>query len=215
MFLVIAAVVLGLLWRTSGSVNSGLNPQVQARPVVARGDRSSEDQANIQIYERVSPSVAQVTSMSQESGFYGLNDQRVPEGVGSGFVWDTDGHIVTNYHVVEGADGAQVTLADHTTYEAKSIWADPDQDIAVLWIKAPQSKLHPIMIGTSHDLKVGQVVYALGDPFGLDLTMTTGIVTHWDGKSNRQTADNPWSDSDQRRSIPEIQEARCWIPPDG
>jgi S1-C subfamily serine protease len=177
MFLVIAAVVLGLVWRTSRSASSGLNPQAQARPVVARGDRSSEDQANIQIYERVSPSVAQVTSMSQEAGFYGLNDQQVPKGVGSGFVWDTDGHIVTNYHVVEGADGAQVTLADHTTYEAKSIWADPDQDIAVLWIKAPQSKLHPLMIGTSHDLKVGQVVYALGDPFGLDLTMTTGIVS--------------------------------------
>ena len=177
MFLVVTAVVLCFLWRTSRSANSGLNPQAQARPVVARGDRSTEDQANIEIYERVSPSVAQVTSMSQEPGFYGLNEQQVPKGVGSGFVWDTDGHIVTNYHVVDGADGAQVTLADHTTYEAQSISADPDQDIAVLWIKAPQSKLHPIMIGTSHDLKVGQVVYALGDPFGLDLTMTTGIVS--------------------------------------
>jgi S1-C subfamily serine protease len=177
LFLLVTAVVLGLLWRTSRSTTAGLNPQAEPRPVVARGDRSAEEQANIQIYERVSPSVVQVTSMSEESGFYGLNDQEVPKGVGSGFVWDTDGHIVTNYHVVEGADGAQVTLADHSTYDAQSVWADPDQDIAVVWIKAPKSKLHPIMVGTSHDLKVGQIVYALGDPFGLDLTMTTGIVS--------------------------------------
>lgn len=172
-----AALVIGLLWKTSRPANSGLDPEARPRAVVALPDQSAIDRANIEIYERVSPAVAQVTSLSEQSGFYGLNVQEVPKGVGSGFVWDTEGHIVTNYHVVEGADGAQVTLADHSTYEARSIWADPDQDIAVLWINAPKSKLHAIAIGTSHDLKVGQVVYALGDPFGLDLTMTTGIVS--------------------------------------
>ncbi len=175
--LVVAAIVLGLFWRSWGPANTGLDANARPRPVVALPDRSSIDQANIEIYERVSPAVAQVTSLSQQAGFFGLNVQEVPKGVGSGFVWDTEGHIVTNYHVVEGADGAQVTLADHSTYDAQAIWADPDQDIAVLWINAAKSKLHPILIGTSHNLKVGQVVYALGDPFGLDLTMTTGIVS--------------------------------------
>ena len=133
MFLVVTAVVL---WRTSRSANSGLNPQAQAPPWWPEVIAPPKTRRTSRSYERVSPSVAQVTSMSQEPGFYGLNEQQVPKGVGSGFVWDTDGHIVTNYHVVDGADGAQVTLADHTTYEAQSIWADPDQDIAVLWIKA-------------------------------------------------------------------------------
>jgi S1-C subfamily serine protease len=84
---------------------------------------------------------------------------------------------VTNYHVVKGGDSAQVTLADHSSYEAEQVWAYPDRDIAVIWIKAPKSKLHPIELGSSHDLKVGQITYALGDPFGLDQTMTTGIVS--------------------------------------
>jgi S1-C subfamily serine protease len=145
--------------------------------IATRGPRSAEEEANIQIYERVSPSVAQVTSLSQQQDLEGLNAQEVPKGVGSGFVWDDKGHIVTNYHVVAGADGARVTLTDHSTYDAQAIWGYPDQDMAVIWIKAPKSRLHPITVGTSHDLKVGQVVYAFGDPFGLDLTMTTGIVS--------------------------------------
>jgi S1-C subfamily serine protease len=82
---------------------------------------------------------------------------------------------VTNYHVVQRADTAQVTLADHSTFQARRFWGD--QDIAVLLIEAPKSKLRPIRLGSSHDLKVGQITYALGDPFGFDQTMTTGIVS--------------------------------------
>jgi S1-C subfamily serine protease len=103
--------------------------------------------------------------------------QQVPRGVGSGFVWDEQGHIVTNYHVVEGAQIAKVTLADHTTYDARHLWAHPDKDVAVLSIQAPKSKLRPILIGSSHDLRVGQLAFALGDPFGLDQTMTLGIIS--------------------------------------
>jgi S1-C subfamily serine protease len=101
----------------------------------------------------------------------------VPKGVGSGFIWDEDGHIVTNYHVVQNATSAKVILADHSSYEAKHYWADPDQDIAVLVINAPKSLLRPIRMGSSHDLKVGQLTFAFGDPFGFDQTMTTGIVS--------------------------------------
>ncbi len=113
----------------------------------------------------------------QPQNWFSTDVQEVPKGIGSGFVWDEDGHIVTNYHVVRGADAAQVTLSDYSSYEAKQIWAFPDQDIAVLWINAPRSKLHPILIGSSQDLKVGQLTYALGYPFALDKTMTTGIVS--------------------------------------
>ena len=188
LFLLVAAAAAGLWWRETRPAASGLDPDALPRAIAPRGDRSSEDQANIQIYETVSPAVAQVTSLAQQSGLYGLNVQEVPKGVGSGFVWDTEGHIVTNYHVVEGADGAKVTLADHSTYDASAIWADPDKDMAVLWINADKSRLHPVKVGTSHDLKVGQCVYALGDPFGLDLTMTTGIVSALGARWNRQMA---------------------------
>jgi S1-C subfamily serine protease len=154
------------------------NPaDAQPRPVEARGELADIEKANIQIYERVSPSVVHVTNIAERSNPFSLNVQRVPRGTGSGFIWDRDGHIVTNYHVVEGADAAQVTLSDHSTYEATRLWAYSDKDIAVLTINAPKGKLPPIPLGTSHDLKVGQITYAIGNPFGLDQTLTTGIVS--------------------------------------
>jgi S1-C subfamily serine protease len=166
-----------LVWRLWPQP-SGLDSQAEPRAVTARGTLSEFEKGNIAIYEQACKSLVQVTNLSdQRRNWFSLDTQEVPQGVGSGFVWDQDGHIVTNYHVVNGADAAQVTLADHSTYHARKIWAFQDQDIAVLWIDAPRSKLHPVMIGTSHDLKVGQLTYALGDPFGLDQTMTTGIVS--------------------------------------
>src|SRR5262249_34836611 len=86
------------------------------------------------------------------------------------------GHIVTNYHVVRGANAVEVTLGDRS-YPAKAVWVYPDMDIAVISIDAPKSSLHEIRLGSSHDLKVGQITYAIGDPFGLDQTMTTGIIS--------------------------------------
>jgi S1-C subfamily serine protease len=179
--LVVLVPIAGLLlWRFWPVGGSGLNSQIQPRLVAARGDLTDLEKTNIEIYEKVSPCLAQVTSMAQRNDFFGLNVQEVPEGVGSGYIWDQDGHIVTNYHVVKGANAAQVTLSDHTSYEAQQIWAYPNEDIAVLWIQAPRGKLRPITIGSSHDLKVGQMSYALGDPFGLDQTMTMGIISALD-----------------------------------
>ncbi len=176
--LLVLAIAGGLwLWRLWPE-HSGLNPQAKPRVVEARGSLSDFEKGNIEIYKQVAPSLVQVTNLAEHrSNWFSLDVQTVPKGVGSGYVWDSDGHIVTNYHVVEGADEAQVTLSDHSTYYGRKIWAYPDQDIAVIWINAPKSKLHPISLGTSHDLKVGQVTYALGDPFGLDQTMTFGIVS--------------------------------------
>jgi S1-C subfamily serine protease len=170
----IAAAVLWWIWPWGGT---GLNPNAQARTITPRGLLSDQEKANIEIYEQASPCLVQVTNMAARSIGFGLEVQEVPKGVGSGFVWDQDGHIVTNFHVVQGAAAAHVTLADHSTYDTRKILPYPDQDIAVLWVNAPKSRLHPIPVGTSHDLKVGQIVYTLGDPFGLDQTMTTGIVS--------------------------------------
>jgi S1-C subfamily serine protease len=101
----------------------------------------------------------------------------VPRGSGTGFVWDERGYVVTNFHVVQGASGARVTLADQSSYDAKLVGWFPDRDLAVLRIEAPKEKLPPLAVGSSRDLQVGQRVYAIGNPFGLDQTMTTGIVS--------------------------------------
>jgi S1-C subfamily serine protease len=178
LLLLLIAVSAFLTWWFWPWKGSGLNPQEQLRPVEARGELSDLEKTSIDIYEKASPSLVQVTTSTETSGgFFGLDVQQVPRGVGSGFVWDEDGHIVTNNHVVQTGDTAKITLADHSTYEAQQAWSYPDLDVAVLWIKAPKNKLHPIMLGSSNDLRVGQMAFALGDPFGLDLTMTMGIIS--------------------------------------
>ena len=92
-------------------------------------------------------------------------------------MWTTDGHIITNYHVLQGADRAQVTLADQSTWDAELVGAAPEKDLAVLKISAPRKVLRPIPVGVSSNLLVGQSVYAIGNPFGLDQTLTTGIIS--------------------------------------
>lgn len=175
LLVLVGAMTLLVWWFWDGE--SGLNPGAEPRPVTARGELAEEEKTNIAIYERAAPAVVNVTNVSEQRSRFNLDVQQIPTGVGSGFVWDKEGHIVTNYHVVNGADIARVTLADHSTYDSRKIWGYPDKDIAVIWIDAPKSKLHPILIGTSHDLKVGQISFAIGDPFGLDHTMTVGIVS--------------------------------------
>jgi S1-C subfamily serine protease len=157
--------------------HSGLNPEAQLRSVAARGDLTDMEKTNIAIYEHAAPAVVHVTNVAEGRGLFNLDLMRIPKGTGSGFIWDQDGHIVTNYHVVEGADAVAVTLADGSSYDARQVWYYADKDIAVVSINAPKSKLQPVLIGASHDLKVGQMTYAIGNPFGLDLTMTTGIVS--------------------------------------
>lgn len=101
----------------------------------------------------------------------------MPQGSGSGFVWDTKGHIVTNFHVVQNARSLSVTLYDNTTYDAELVGAEPSKDVAIVRIEAPRSKLHPVIVGSSENLRVGQKVIAIGNPFGLDQTLTTGVVS--------------------------------------
>lgn len=130
------------------------------------------------VYKRVSPSVVAVANHALvRRGFFGFQLYEVPQGAGSGFVWDRKGHIVSNYHVVHQANTLTVTFPDGTRYDAKLVGIAPDYDLAVLKINAPADKLVPVEIAPSRDLEVGQTVYAIGNPFGLDTTLSSGIVS--------------------------------------
>ncbi|MEN0004015.1 MAG: trypsin-like peptidase domain-containing protein [Bacteroidota bacterium] len=133
--------------------------------------------ATIQLFEASAPSVCYITTTNVRLDYFSRDVTEIPRGTGSGFVWDTEGHIITNFHVIQGADRAQVTLGDRTTWQAKLVGKAPEKDLAVLKIEAPEDQLIPIPIGKSSNLRVGQSVYAIGNPFGLDQTLTTGIVS--------------------------------------
>ncbi|HEY1132646.1 MAG TPA: trypsin-like peptidase domain-containing protein [Roseateles sp.] len=149
----------------------------QPRAVSPRVALDAEELNNISVFKRVSPSVVHITTLAVQRDFFSLRTSEQPSGTGTGFVWDESGHIVTNFHVIQDGDRATVTLADQSSYPARLVGAFPDRDIAVLRIEAPRAKLPAIAVGTSRELQVGQKVYAIGNPFGLDQTLTTGIVS--------------------------------------
>jgi S1-C subfamily serine protease len=150
-----------------------------AAPVTPRGDLSEAEQSTIALFESASPSVVYITNLAVRRDFLGFNAFEIPQGTGSGFVWDQDGHVVTNYHVVQGGPGqrAMVRLADQSEWPAEPVGFDPDHDVAVLRIEAPPERLRPLPRGTSRDLRVGQYTMAIGNPFGLDQTLTTGVIS--------------------------------------
>jgi S1-C subfamily serine protease len=176
--LLILLVAVGVLvWRFWPTHESFTNPNAKPRAVTPAGPLGEDEKATIELFQAASPSVVQVVSTLAPRGGFSFNQQMLPKGMGSGFVWDQDGHIITNYHVVEGASGAVVTLADKSTWDAQDIFVDKGHDLAVLGINAPKGRLIPIALGKSSDLKVGQKVFAIGNPFGLDQTLTTGVVS--------------------------------------
>jgi S1-C subfamily serine protease len=138
---------------------------------------SAGELKTIAVFEKAAKSVAYITNTAVRRDIWSLNTFEVPQGSGSGFIWSTQGHIVTNFHVVYGADSIQVVLDDQSTHDARVIGVDPDHDLAVLQIKASKKQLNPLDIGNSTDLLVGQQVLAIGNPFGLDHTLTTGVVS--------------------------------------
>jgi S1-C subfamily serine protease len=149
----------------------------ESRLVQARGELAQDEKATIELFKKSSPSVVNITTLKRARGFRSRSVFDMPAGTGTGFLWDDAGHVVTNFHVVQGASGADVTLSNHETYSASLVGTAPEYDLALLRINAPKSKLPPIPIGTSSDLQVGQRVFAIGNPFGLDQTLTTGIVS--------------------------------------
>ena len=150
---------------------------ITPRTVTPRDDLGEGEKATIKLFEETSPSVVFITTINLRRDFFSTNIYKIPAGTGSGFIWDSAGHIVTNYHVIKGADEAKITLWDQSTWDAKLVGAEPDKDLAVLKIKAPDKRLKPIKIGESKNLLVGQNAYAIGNPFGFDQTLTTGIIS--------------------------------------
>jgi S1-C subfamily serine protease len=146
------------------------------RPVGASPGLDVEERHTIQLFKDAQRSVAFITTQVERVDYWSRNVFEVPAGSGSGFVWDERGHVVTNFHVVQGSDSQRVTLGD-ASYEARTVGVARDQDLAVLKIDVPRDKLAPLRIGQSAGLQVGQKVYAIGNPFGLDFTLTTGIVS--------------------------------------
>jgi S1-C subfamily serine protease len=131
----------------------------------------------IEIYRNVVPSTVNVSNIKLARNFF-YGEVEVPQGAGSGFVWDNLGHIVTNFHVVQGGNSFVITFFnDHKQYRAKIVGTAPDKDIAVLKLEEKPAKLVPVMTGLSKNLQVGQYSFAIGSPFGLDYTLTTGVVS--------------------------------------
>ena len=139
--------------------------------------KTNDEANNIEVFKNASPSVVNITNSRLIRSYYSLNPQEVPQGSGTGFVWSEDGYIVTNYHVVQQATRVTVTLRDGSSYDARAVGFDPDKDLAVLKIDAPDVKLVPVVLGDSSLLEVGRKVIAIGNPFGLDTTMTVGVVS--------------------------------------
>ncbi len=143
---------------------------------------TADETSTIKLFNRTTPSVVFITNLATRRDAFTLNNLEVPQGAGSGFVWDSNGHIITNYHVIRGASEVRVTLSGGSDYSASVVGVDEDRDVAVLKIDTKDNVkdaqlLKALVIGTSSDLQVGQRVYAIGNPFGLDHTLTTGVIS--------------------------------------
>jgi S1-C subfamily serine protease len=172
--LVLAIALLARNWMGWGDP---YDPDAQPRPVVSRGDLAQDEQSTIELFRQASRSVVFVTTSTVQQDYFNLNVTEMPLGAGSGVIWDEQGHIVTNFHVLQDARRIRVMLPDQSIYPATLIGEAPDKDLAVLKINAPAGRLQPIPIGSSEDLQVGQKAFAIGNPFGLDQTLTTGVVS--------------------------------------
>ena len=183
-FWLLAAAVAGgiLIWQGRPWFDEKAAPQAGAEPrvVVPRGDLASDEKSTIELFERSKDSVVFITTTQLVRDFWSRNMFSIPRGAGSGFVWDTDGHVITNNHVIQGAAEAKVRLNDGRDYSARLVGASPAHDIAVLRIRVPERQPPALPIGTSAELRVGQKVFAIGNPFGLDWSLTTGIVSALD-----------------------------------
>ncbi len=153
-------------------------PEGKPRTITpAPTELGQDERATMAVFERATKSVVFIANTAIQRDPWSFDLFEAPQGSGSGFVWNKQGHIVTNFHVVYGASSITVTLADRTEHKAKVVGADPDHDLAVLDIEAPEEVLVPLLVGTSQDLRVGQKVLAIGNPFGLDHSLTTGVVS--------------------------------------
>ncbi len=176
-FLLLVLIVLGGTWFFSSHAAGLLVPEPSARTVTPRGDLAGDEHAYIELFQNASPSVVHIETSLVQSLSDRLRGQTTLEGSGSGFLWDAAGHVVTNFHVIQRAERMKVHLQDGSTWSAHTVGFARDFDLAVLKIDLPSDQARPLPLGTSGDLQVGQKVFAIGNPFGLDQTLTTGIIS--------------------------------------
>jgi S1-C subfamily serine protease len=181
LFIALLAVALMALWRLMPAIESLWTPKSDGvRTVAARGDLAADEKATIELFEKSRDSVVYISTLQLVRDYWTRNVFAVPRGTGSGFIWDDGGHVVTNFHVIQGASEATGRRADGRDYKAALVGASPAHDIAVLKIGVGIKRPPPVPVGSSRDLKVGQKVFAIGNPFGLDWTLTSGIVSALD-----------------------------------
>jgi S1-C subfamily serine protease len=155
-------------------------PQPPAQQIVLPPipqDLTPSEVRDIEVFRRASSSVVFITSIALQRDFFSFDVQQIPQGTGSGFVWDDQGHIVTNFHVIAQGSLFQVALSDQSEWEGTVVGKAPEKDLAVLKISAPKERLVPLPVGKSSELLVGQRVLAVGNPFGLDHSLTVGVVS--------------------------------------
>jgi S1-C subfamily serine protease len=178
---IVLLLAAGALWYVFNGHEFRLTDRnAEPRAVTARGDLAEDEKNTIEVFKQTSPSVVYITSVELRRNLFSLNAFEIPQGTGSGFIWDDQGRIVTNYHVISDASLIRITMSDQSVYKGVLIGAEPDKDLAVLQVNAPGRLLKPIPVGESDNLLVGQKVFAIGNPFGLDHTITSGIISALD-----------------------------------
>lgn len=174
-YLIIWVLLIATVWIGDRFIRGVLLTADEPRPVTPRGELAPIERMTSELFANVAPSVAYIFTEVTPSSLFGAKESR--GGAGSGFIWDRAGHVVTNFHVIQGASRVGVRLDTGEVIEAKVIGVAPDYDLAVVRLGVNRARLRPISIGTSADLKVGQMVFAIGNPFGLSRTLTTGIIS--------------------------------------
>ena len=170
---------------TSPAPNRAALPS-SAAPAAGDYAYTDAEELTIRLFEEASPAVCFITTKAVRRSFWSSGE--VESGSGSGFLWDRQGHVITNFHVINGANTSSiaVTLSNGKTYDARVVGYEREKDLAVLKIDAPATELQPIRVGSSQSIRVGQSVFAIGNPFGLDQTLTTGIVSALDREIRSQ-----------------------------
>ena len=171
--LVVIAATVGIFV----SATNNENPTAIATAETTLGFLTTDEQNNISVFKNASPSVVFVTNTQLRRQRFSLNVMEIPRGSGTGFIWDESGLIVTNFHVVQGANKITIELQSNKSYQATVVGSAPEKDIALLKIDAPNEDLQPLPLGDSASLAVGRKVLAIGNPFALDTTLTVGVVS--------------------------------------
>ncbi len=174
---VLWALILATVWVLQPYAVSLWAAATEPRTVTPRGGLAEYEEATIKLFKAASPSVVHVFAAAPQRGIFQLEPAEVAVQSGSGIVWDAAGHVITNYHVIRGAQRIRVRLTNGEFVDADIVGTAPNYDIAVLRLNRPRAALHPIAIGSSADLRVGQAAFAIGNPYGLEQTLTSGIIS--------------------------------------